>query len=167
MKILTKNLSYILIFGLILITLILGYAIGKQYVNTQTTPTPSPSVSKLLPTDLTLDERSLLSPPGPGAPELEIEKHASLAAKLSQESNTLDITGCRAKPISLRIKLGTNLDIKNSDEVIHKISIDESHQYTLKPKSQMNIKAEFSRSTGLYGYLCEGVGLIGFILVYN
>ncbi len=146
--------------------LVLGQAIYKKYKpQASTKPHLEPVAPKLMPSDLTDDEKALLSPPGPDAPSAERDKHDALAAKLSKESDTLDITNCRSNPLVLRARINQNLQVKNKDSIDRKLIFDDTHKYTISKNTTTSIKVDFGKRAGLYGYICEGVGLTGFILV--
>lgn len=155
---------------LLVIAVVLGQAIYKQY-KPQIANEPSlkqkdsSSLLKLIPSDLTEDEKAVLKPPPPNAPVAEREKHDALATKLSKESDSLDVTNCRSNPLVLRIKINENLKVKNNDNIDRKLIIDDAHIYEIAKNSTTSIKVNFGHGAGLYGYVCEGIGLTGFILV--
>ena len=150
--------------------IVLGQAIYRQrspQPSKESLPkeTNSSNLPKLLPSDLTEDEKAVLNPPSPDAPAAEREKHDALAAKLAKESDSLDITNCRSKPLVLRIKINKNLKVKNSDNIDRKLIFDDTHKYQIAKNSTINLNVDLGHGVGLYGYICEGVGLTGFILV--
>jgi len=165
-----KKIQLPLIIILLAVALVLGQAIYKQQSpqpSKESLPreTNSSNLPKLLPPDLTADEKAVLNPPSPDAPAAEREKHSALAAKLSKESDSLDITNCRSNPLVLRIKINKNLIVKNSGNIDRKLIFDDTHKHQIAKNSTTNIKVDFGHGVGLYGYICEGVGLTGFILV--
>lgn len=153
-----------LIIILLVPAIILGQAIYKQH-NPQPSSRSVVSSSKLMPTDLTEDEKAVLHPPSLDAPSTEKEKHDALAVKLSKEGDSLDITNCGSNPLVLRIEINENLKVKNSDNIDRKLIFDDTHEYQIAKNSTTNLKVDFGHGVGLYGYICEGVGLTGFILV--
>jgi len=154
---------------LVLIAIVLGYAIYQQSLSSPATIDESPVSSKKnikpLPPDLSEDEKALLTPPSPDAPQSEKEEHDALAAKLSKESDVLDITNCRSNPLVLRAKINQNLKVENKDNIDRKLIFDDAHQYLILKNGAATVKVDFGKGAGLYGYVCEGVGLTGFILV--
>lgn len=159
-----KKIQLPLIIILLVVALVLGQAIYKQH-NPQPLPPSKPDVPKLMPPDLTADEKAVLIPPSPDAPSAEREKHDALAAKLAKESDSLDITNCHSNPLVLRIKINKNLKVKNSDNIDRKLIFDDTHEYLISKNSTTTVKVDFGKGAGLYGYICEGIGLTGFILV--
>lgn len=151
-----------LIIILLVVALLLGQAIYKQHMPQ---PPAEPVAPSLIPSDLTEDEKAVLNPPSPDAPAAEREKHDALAEKLSKESDSLDITNCRSNPLVLRIKNNENLKVKNSDNIDRNLIFDDTHKYQIAKNSTTNLKVDFGHGVGLYGYVCQGVGLTGFILV--
>lgn len=145
--------------------IVLGKAIYKQNNPKPSPESVAPKLSNLMPSELTEDEKAVLAPPSPDASAEERDKHTSLATKLSKESDNLDITNCSSNPLVLRIKNNKNLKVKNSDDVPHMLILDDSHKYQIAKNSTTDLKVDFGHGIGLYGYICEGVGLTGFILV--
>lgn len=129
-------------------------------------PNPTPSTSRLLPTNLTEEEKKLLTVPPPDASKAEIEAHIALGAKLAEEGNVLEITDCKPKPLVFKVKEKTNFKVSNKDKIDHTLIIDDDHKYPIPAKETSQIRADFGKPPGLYGYVCEGVGLTGFIFVY-
>lgn len=168
-KINYKKKQFLLIIILLIIAVVLGYAIYKQQdpksPSVPDVSIPTPSVSTQISSALNADEKAVLNPPPSDASPAEREEHDALAAKLSKESDNLDITNCRPNPLVLRIQINKNLKVKNSDNINHKLIFDDTHQYQIPKNSTIDIKVDFGHGAGLYGYVCEGVGLTGFILV--
>lgn len=165
-KVLDKKNQFPLIIILIVVAVVLGLAIYKQHKPQPSVLPPTEStVPKLMSPDLTQDEKAVLNPPSPDAPAAEKDIHDALAAKLSKESDSLDITNCRSDPLVVRIKINENLKVKNNDNIDRKLIIDDTHIYEIAKNSTTSIKVDFGHGVGLYGYICEGIGLTGFILV--
>ena len=163
-----RRIQGLLTIILIAIALVLGYAIYSQRIANQPKLTPERSLSpspKLLPSELTEQEKTLLNPPSSDAPQEERDKHDALAAKLSKESDSLDITDCHSNPLVVRAKINQDLTLKNKEDIDRKLIFDADHQYSIPKNSTTTIKVDFGKGPGLYGYVCEGVGLTGFILV--
>jgi len=103
-----RRIQSLLTIILIAIALVLGYAIYSQRIANQPKLTPERSLSplpKLLPSDLTEQEKTLLNPPSSDVPQEERDKHDALAAKLSKESDSLDIADCHSNPLVVRAKI--------------------------------------------------------------
>lgn len=158
-----KNSSNILIVILIGSALLLGYAIYNQYQQKLSTNSTKPSQPKLLPTNLTDDERFILSPPSADASRSAKDKHAQTMAKLAKVGDSIEINDCQPTPLVIQVKEGSNLKIVNKDQTAHKITFDDEHIYKIGAKDDLTIKAEFKYKAGDYGYICEGLGLVGFV----
>jgi len=115
--------------------------------------------------DLTEEEKDLLTVPSSDASKEEIEEHIALGAKLAKEAEVLEITDCEPKPLVLKVKEKAMFKVFNKDEIDHTLIIDSEHKYALPAQETTEIKADFGKPPGLYGYVCEGVGLTGFIFV--
>lgn len=127
---------------------------------------PAPSIQpKLLPSNLTDDEKFILFPPSVDASKSAKEKHAQIVAKLAKMGDSIEIKDCQPTPLVLQVKQGSKFTIKNGDTTSHNIVIDEEHQYKIPANGNLEIVAQFKYSTGDYGYICEGVGLTGFLHV--
>ena len=116
--------------------------------------------------DLTEEEKDLLTVPSSDAPKDEIEAHIALGAKLAKEAEVLEITDCEPKPLVFKVKEKAMFKVFNKDDIDHTLTIDPEHKYPLPRQETTEIKADFGKPPGLYGYVCEGVGLTGFIFVY-
>ncbi len=160
-----KNIKFIILVG---ITLLLGVAIfNQQNAKLSQSPSPSPSKSEkqLLPSNLTDDKRFILNPPSAEASRAAKDKHMQIVAKLAKVGDILEIKDCQPNPLVLQVKQGSEFKIKNNDNVKHKIIFDEENKYKIPANGQLTIKADFKYGSGDYGYVCEGVGLVGFLHV--
>lgn len=86
-----KKNHLILIIILLVVAIVLGQAIYKQNNSKSSSESIAPRSSKLIPPDLTEDEKAVLNPPSPDASAEEREKHNALAGKLSKESDTFSL----------------------------------------------------------------------------
>lgn len=120
---------------------------------------------KAIPADLTEEEKDLLTVPSSDASKEEIEAHIALGAKLAKEAEVLEITDCEPKPLVLKVKEKAMFKVFNKDNIDHTLIIDPEHKYALSAQKTTEIKADFGKPPGLYGYVCEGVGITGFIFV--
>lgn len=159
-----KSRTYIII--LIVIALILGYAIYNQQkvnISKNTATKPLTATPVPFPANLTEDEKFILNPP-PATASAEIKKkHADTVAKLAKEEDNLEIKDCQPTPLVLQVKQGTEFTIQNKDSSPHKIIFDSDHHYVLPANGSKTIKADFKYGSGDYGYICEEVGLTGFL----
>ncbi len=127
---------------------------------------PDASTTRLIPANLSKEEKKLLTVPPPDASEEEINAHIAIGEKLAKEADILEITDCKPKPLVLKVKEKTNFKVLNNDKIDHTLIIDEEHKYPILGGETTEIRADFGKPPGLYGYVCEGVGLTGFIFVY-
>ena len=165
-KIIEKRNGKYLPIILIGIAIILGYAIYSQHVQKQPPVlSPNSTQQRLLPANLTDDEHFILNPPSSDASRSAKDKHAQTVAKLAIVGSNIQITNCKPSPLVLQVKLGSEFTITNKDSTSHNITFDEEHTYKVSANGNLTIKAEFKYGAGDYGYVCEGVGLVGFIHV--
>lgn len=159
-----KNLKLIILIG---IALLLGFAILNQQkakLPSFSTASPSPAATpKLLPSNLTEDERFILSPPSADASRSAKQKHAKIVAKLAKIGDTLELNDCKPTPLVLQVKQGSEFKIKNNDKTDKKIIFDEDNRFKIPANGQLTIKAAFKYGSGDYGYVCEGAGLLAFL----
>ena len=126
---------------------------------------PSPSAQSSTYPQMTDDERLILYPPAVDASKSAKQKHAQTVKKLAKEGSILEIKNCQPTPLVLQVKIGSKFIVKNSDSVAHTILIDEEHQYQIPANGNIEVTAQFKYGTGDYGYVCQGVGLTGFLHV--
>ncbi len=166
LKVKIHNSKVLILIG---IAIILGVAILNQQKtksSPRSTASPTPSIKpRLLPPNLTDDEKFILFPPSVDASRSAKQKHANTVAKLAKVGDNLEIKDCQPSPLVLQVKQGSDFKIKNNDNVKHKIIFDEEHIYELPANNSQTYKAQFKYGTGDYGYVCEGVGLVGFLHV--
>lgn len=161
--------SNLLIIVLVITALVLGVFIIKP--SGLKLPSFENKASKLepeqnaIPANLTEEEKKLLTVPPPEAERSEIETHLALGAKLAKKADVLEITNCKPKPLVFKVKEKRNFKVLNKDKIDHTLIIDEEHKYAIAAGETKQIKADFGKPPGLYGYVCEGVGLTGFIFV--
>ncbi len=173
------------ILALVIVAIVLGSAIYKQKVSQKTpeqtntnTQVSQPlssgpgtaSVSgqrRPLPTDLTDDEKALLSPPNQDSPKEDKDKHYAIVVKLAQDASVLDLNNCqKPSPLDMRVKDKSTFKIKNSDSVDHTVVIDQNHHYSVSANSDTSVTVDFGHGLGAYGYLCDNQpGVVGFFLV--
>ena len=133
----------LLTIGIIILILIVGYMIWSSQDQSVTTPPPSATNADLLET------------PGPDAPIQERQRHFELALSAARSSDLLDITSCQPDPTVLRTRNGATFRVKNGDSSEHILLFDPEHIYRIPAGSTLNIKADFGKGSGLYGYGCD------------
>lgn len=155
-----------IIIGVVALVVLAQSTKTPQVIN-KPSPSPSPKVfyniPDMLPKDLTDDEKFILNPPLPEAPKSEKEKHAATVAKLAEAGSVVEIQGCNPKPLVLQVKVGSSFEIKNEDTKAHKFIFDEDHSYDIPAHGSKTIKADFKYGAGDYGYVCNSVGITGFL----
>lgn len=157
--------KYKLLIILALVLLLVIAIQNQQKSKLSTSPTSSPSDKQLLPSDLTYEERFILTPPEKDASEEAKKAHAQVVSNLAKETKFLEIKKCKPNPLVLKIKEGSQFEIKNMDNVKHRIIFDSLHYYDIPANGNKTITAQFKYGTGDYGYVCEGTGLVGFLHV--
>lgn len=143
------------------VVLILAAALSQTKTQPQTLVSTPPPTSLVL----TKDEKFILNPPPANASRSALQKHADMVARLAKSADSLELNNCKPTPLVLNIKYGSELKIKNNDNVKHIIIIDGKHYYELPTNNSLTIKADFKYGTGDYGYVCGGVGIVGFLHV--
>jgi hypothetical protein len=162
---------------LALIAVVLGYMIfrqGSSNSTAQETPSGPESIGAVpagdanRKQDLTSDEQAILSPPKPGSPKEDFERHAQVVAKVAREAPYLDVTGCKAVPLVLRTKYKNSIKFKNTDTVKHAIVLDANHVFEIPPGTTKDVFIDFEHGAGIYGFGCDNVPhAIGMFLVTN
>lgn len=151
------------------IATLLGVAIINQQkakLSSQPTTIPTPSIQpRPLLLNLTAEERFILHPPSAEASRSTKQQHAQTVAKLAKISDTLEINNCQPTPLVLEVKFGSEFRIKNNDKIDQKIIFDQDERHKIPANNSAIIKADFKYGTGDYGYVCKGVGLVGFLHV--
>lgn len=137
-------------------------------VNPSPYPISSPvsDMSKAIENNLTTDEQLILAPP-PSSSESALKKHAETVKKLAQKGSVLGIKNCQPDPLVLEVKQGDKIEIRNNDNVVRKIMVDEAHTIVIQPNSTATISAKFKYGTGDYGYVCKDAGLVGFLRIVS
>lgn len=158
------NIKFIILIG---IAAFLGVAIfNQQKIKSSPSPTVSPTPSpqlRPLPPNLTDDERFILNPPNEDASRSAKQQHAKTVAKLAKVGNTLELNDCQPTPLVLEVKQGSEFKIKNNDTTPINIIFDEEHVYKIPSNGDLEILAQFKYGPGDYGYVCDKVGLVGFL----
>lgn len=75
------------------------------------------------------------------------------AVERAEKTEYIDVSRCNIKPLVYDLE-GTSFQMRNTDNIIHVISISESESYAIQP--EQTISVSFNRETGAYGYGCDG-----------
>lgn len=163
----SKNVkSQIINTGIILIPLFiaifLGYSIYQQLNSTHVqnakkqvkTQQKSPSPS------------NLLKPPDQNASEETKKKFFDKILANAKEAKYLDISGCKAKPEVFKTPNQATFTVKNNDDKPHLMVLNKDIKFEIKANSNQEIKADFGRGPGAYGYGCDSsTQAVGFFLL--
>jgi len=163
-----KNIAIVV---LIVVALVLGFAIKNKGGDKAPVDTPSNGGGVSAGADqrdlsrLSDDERATMDIPYNGTDE-EKQTHFDLAASLARESDALDLSGCLGSPLVMVVSVGSDLKVKNSDSVSHRLIFDQDTSFDIPAGKTETIKDVFSQGVGLYGYGCDQhAGVAGLFLV--
>lgn len=155
LKLRRRNLLILIMAAVILILII-----QAQQTN-QIIPYYTPSPKQ----ELTEEEKYILNPPAANASISAKEKHKAIVAKLAKDTEKIDFRDCKPNPLVVKAKWDSEIKIVNNDSVERKIIIDSKNIFNVPPKDVKIVKTQFKYGTGDYGYVCEGVGIVGFLHV--
>lgn len=151
-----KRFVYFGIVVLAAIAIFLGYQIYQQYQLKQSSGTKLEPGQTSVNQSVAPKETDVLNFPGPNASEEETRKFAETVQANAKETGELDISRCEPNPKVLKVKLGSEFKIKNSDPSEHKIYIANREEFSATPDSTVTVKASFGKGPGTYGYGCDG-----------
>ena len=171
------NKKTLIIVGLIVLAVLLGFALKNKSVNPDN-PSAEGEVSDSEAenplgdfvdtrdlSSLSANQKSVLEVPYNGT-DAEKKAHFDLAVSLAKDSNIVDVAGCLGSPLVSRVKKGSSIVLKNTDNVDHEIIFNESVKYTVGASSQQTIQGPFEKGSGLYGFGCDNnPGVAGLFLV--
>jgi plastocyanin len=87
---------------------------------------------------------------------------------LAKDTGYLDISGCRANPLVMKVRKGKTFTIINLDEKDHTITIEGARELVIPANSESDFTADFAGDVGLYGYTCDNMqGGTGVLSVVN
>jgi len=162
----TKTLLYIGIAVLAVIAVVLGYKIweqlqippiqrtqdtsvpqtvGNQQTSQQTTQSPSIPQSdwdRIVNFDSTKEDE-----------EANID-FTDTVVKYAKESNIIEFNQCKASPLIVTMKIGSEFTIRSTDSKEQSIAFG-SKQYLLKPGDSLQVKEDFAQVPGIYRYACS------------
>ena len=147
---------------------------GDSIQNTRTTSSnsgvPLGNGAKATATELphlTAEQREVLTAPGASASPAEQKVHDELIIKNARTAEYLSIgPGCKPDPLVIQITVGASLRIKNTDSEPHTLVFDAKHVLSIATSSSEELKTDFLKVGGAYGYGCDGVlGAAGIIVV--
>lgn len=100
------------------------------------------------------EERKVLNFPT-GKNEAENQAYLNLVDKLAKEVKDLNISGCLAKPVVVKVKRGGIVTVKNDDATERRMTLDKDILYTIPASGKKEIIVDASRPAGIWGYGCD------------
>ncbi|MDP3727176.1 MAG: hypothetical protein Q8R35_00895 [bacterium] len=111
------------------------------------------------------DNERVRKVPDQRAPEEVKRAYYELVSRLAEPSSVLDITGCTAEPLALKVTEGDAISIRNTDAAGHTINIGQQ-KIPVPAKGAAMLTATFDTGPGIYGYGCDtGLSIIGVLSV--
>lgn len=93
-------------------------------------------------------------------------QRAEKISNAAQDAEFLDVSGCKPKPLVLKVADKGTFTAKNQDSAAHTINFDEAHTYTIPASGSLEITGDFGKGPGNYGYLCDaGTNIVGILLL--
>ena len=160
--------SYLSISGigivlLVLLVLVSGYFFYNKPSGTPPPPiSPAPSSPQPLARHLTPEEQELLNfkdhnpTEATGAQKI---RHDELIRQLAKNADFLDITGCRAEPLVLRVRMDEDITVRNRDDMAHILHQGPRQEIEVPPKGEIIVPARafFTRAPANYPYACDNL----------
>lgn len=151
--------KFIIFLAIIVLVVI---AIQNQQKSKLSAPSYSSS-PKVSDSNLNHEENFILNPPFANAPKIAKQAHAQVVSSLAKETKYLEIKDCKPNPLVLKVKEGTDIEIRNIDNVKVRIIVDSLHYYDIPANGTKTTTAKFKYGTGDYGYVCDEAGIVGFL----
>lgn len=82
-----------------------------------------------------------------------LDKYVQEVQQLAVEDDTLEITNCTGKPVSLRVKQGSKLTFKNNDSKEITVKLNAQDVYTVPAKTSQAFTIQAGMA--LYSYICS------------
>ncbi len=101
---------------------------------------------------LSASERAVLDLPTTSE---SIKNNSRLIMTVAKPTNTIDITRCETNPPVVKIKLGSNLTLKNQDSVAHKFSVGDFINSLIGANSSKDQAFNPTTGVGFYTYSCD------------
>ncbi|MDO8408290.1 MAG: hypothetical protein Q7S95_03605 [bacterium] len=116
--------------------------------------------------NLSDDLKKLFAVPAESATSEEKKAHYILADRMSVTTGPIEIQGCTANPVVLKVKQGARFVVKNTGDKEYSFGFDT--KVTIAPGKEATVVAEFKNGMGIYGYGCDNQTIkhpIGFVMV--
>lgn len=166
-----KNILSVILVVLVGVAIILGYFIYQQRLQKQPTQEPqqplSPQPQQVDKYPSYASEEDVLVFPGEDASAEVGRRHLDLVRRIAKEAEVLEMdSGCTMNPVVFRIQEGEEFTVKNSDSVDHELVVNPEHVYSIPAGQTQQVKADFGKGPGIYGYACAFVPhTVGIFLV--
>lgn len=83
------------------------------------------------------------------------QKYFEESVKKAQATDRLVIGDCKGNPEVIKLQDMALFTIANTDDEPHSLSINENISYEIPAKGMIEVKADFGKGPGLYGYGCD------------
>ena len=111
------------------------------------------------------DQDLLRKVPDQRAPEEVKRAYYDLVSRLAKPASVLDVSGCAATPLALKVAEGSTITIRNVNAVAHTINIGQQ-KVPVPANGTTLLTAAFDTGPGIYGYGCDtGLAIIGVFFV--
>lgn len=113
------------------------------------------------------DEQKIMQNIGPDATQETTLEHYAIAKRLAQDTGSIIIKECKGSPMVLRATPEKTVTVINQDPKDHNISLNYGeYTYKVEANSAIEIRFDFFRGKGFYGYGCDRiVGPAGILFV--
>lgn len=134
---------------------------GDQQTKTDAADDKPPWVDSLP----SLEQSFFNVPPGDATDE-EKGKFVQLLRQNTKTSDQLIIKGgCRPDNLVLSVSVLLEVSIKNDDSLNHTVRFLKEGSFTIPPGSEVNVKIDEYRKGRVFGYACDEMPLVGFMVV--
>jgi len=130
-----------------------GSGVSRPQQTTETTDSKTQTSPQNI---LFTDEASLLTYFDlPSRTQDQQVKFFEALQKYAIPGEEITISGCKATPTALKVKLGKDIKVTNNDNVDYAL-IRSTAQYSLPANQTITIKSDFG--VGAHGFRCDGMG---------
>lgn len=134
---------------------------GDQQTKTDEASDKPPWVASLP----SLEQSFFNVPPGDAADE-EKGKFVQLLRQNTKTSDQLIMKeGCRPDNLVFSVSVLLEVSIKNDDSISHTVRFLKEGSFTIPPGSEVNVKIDEFRKGRVFGYACDEMPLVGFMVV--
>lgn len=92
----------------------------------------------------------------PNPTQAQTAKFFEGLSKFAKEDNTVTISQCKTTPIAVKVKLGMDIKVVNTNKVDYTL-LRATTKYNLPAEQTITIKTDFGG--GAHGYRCDGKGI--------